>query len=145
MPRTRLKTSVKAAAMQQVLELSADLEKAKAIDRMVEEAAKALKQASYELGVQETEVRLANELAKVCKDYCKEVWLEALNLAGVPTTSEWREARNVYYLLDICEILANLPPSITLAPLSMEQPLTTQGTLPPLEVPKEPSQVGDQG
>ena len=43
-------------AKQQVLELSADLEKSKATIRMVEEAAEASKQASYELGVQETEV-----------------------------------------------------------------------------------------
>ena len=53
---------------------------------MAKEAAKASKQSSYKLGVQETEVQLANELAKVCRDYCKEVWLEALNLAGVPAT-----------------------------------------------------------
>ena len=57
---------------------------------MAEEAAEASKQAAYKLGVQEIEVRLANELAKVCRDYCKEVWLEALNLVGVPATSKWR-------------------------------------------------------
>ena len=60
-----------ATTKQQVLELSADLEKAKAAAWMAEEAAEALKQASYELGVYETEVQLADELAEVCKDYCK--------------------------------------------------------------------------
>ena len=40
--------------------------------------------------MQETEVRLADELAEVCRDYCKEVWMEALNLARVLATSEWR-------------------------------------------------------
>ena len=40
--------------------------------------------------MQETEVRLADELAKVCRDYCKKVWMEALNLARVLATSEWR-------------------------------------------------------
>lgn len=44
--------------------------------------------ALYDLGVQETEVRLVEELAEVCRDYCREVWTEALNLAGVPATSE---------------------------------------------------------
>jgi len=112
---------------------------------MAEESAEASKQASYELGVQETEVRLADELAEVCRDYCKEVWLEALNLAGVLATLEWREARNIYYPLDIREVPTELPSSIALAPLSIEQPLTTQASLSLLEVPKEPSQVGDQG
>ena len=95
--------------------------------------------------MQETEVRLADELAEVCKDYCKEVWLEALNLAGVPTTSKWREARNVYYPLDIREVPADLLPSLTLAPLLIKQPLTTKASLSPPKVPKEPIQVGDQG
>ena len=84
-------------------------------------------------------------MAEVCRDYCKEVWLEALNLAEVLTTSEWREDRNIYYPPDIREVPAELPPSIALAPLLIEQPLTTQASLSPLKVPKEPSQVGDQG
>ena len=37
------------------------------------------------------------ELAKVCRDYYKEVWMKAFNLAGVPTDSEWRQVRSVYY------------------------------------------------
>lgn len=110
-----------ATTKQQVLELSADLEKAKVATRMVEKVAEVSKQASYELGVQETEVRLTNELAEVCKDYCKEVWLEALNCARVPATSEWTEARNIYYPLDIREVLAELPPSTALAPLSLSR------------------------
>jgi len=134
-----------AIAKQQILRLSADLEKVKAVAWMVEEAVKASKQASYELGVQETEVQLVDELAEVCRDYCKEVWLEALNFVEVPTTSEWREARNVYYPSDIREVLADLPPSPAFALLSIEQPLTTKAFLPPPEVPKEPSQIGDQG
>ena len=68
----------------------------------------------------ETKIRLADELVEVCRDYCKEVWLEALNLAGVPATSEWREARNVYYPPHIREVPADLPPSPAFAPLSME-------------------------
>ena len=112
---------------------------------MAEEAMGVSNQASYELGVQETKVRLADELAEVYRDYCKEVWLEALNLAWVLATSKWRKARNVYYPLDIRKIPANLPPSPTLAPFSIEQPPTTEASLPYLEVLKEPSQVGDQG
>ena len=57
--------------------------------------------ASYEHGVQEIEIRLADELAKVCRDYCKKVWAEALNWAGVPSTSEWRSVENIFYPEDI--------------------------------------------
>ena len=76
---------------------------------MAEEATKEI-----ELGVPETEVWLANELAEVCRDYCKEVSLEALNLAGFLTTSEWREARNVYSPPNIRKVLADLPLSLLL-------------------------------
>ena len=88
---------------------------------------------------------MADELVEVCRDYCKEVWLEALNLAWVPAASERRKARNIYYSPDIREVPADLPSSPALAPLSIKQPLTTEAFLPPLEVPKDPSQVGDQG
>lgn len=48
------------------MELKADLKKAK-------EAAEVAEKASYNLGVQETEVYPRDELAKVCRDYCQEV------------------------------------------------------------------------
>ena len=57
-----------------------------------------MKQAAYDLGAQETKVQLVEELAEVSTDYCKEVWMKALNFAGVPTASKWRQAGNVYYL-----------------------------------------------
>ena len=38
------------------------------------EATKVSEQASYDLGVQETEVHLVEKQAEVCRDYCKEVW-----------------------------------------------------------------------
>ena len=50
--------------------MKAKLEKAKEAARAAKEAAEASEQASYNLGVQEIEVRLAEELAEVCRDYC---------------------------------------------------------------------------
>ena len=88
---------------------------------------------------------MAKKLAKVCRDYCQEVWAEALNLAGVLVTSEWRKAENIYYPTDICEVLAAFPPLIAPAPTSSEQPSITQATLPHAEVPKRPGKTGDQG
>ena len=77
-----------ATQKQMVLELKAELQRAKEAARTTKEVAKALEQAFYECRVQETEVRLADELAEVCRDSCKEVWAEALNQAGVPAISE---------------------------------------------------------
>ena len=95
--------------------------------------------------MQETELRLTDELVEVCKDYCKEVCLKAFNLVGVPADSKWREARNIYYPSDIREILADLPSSLALATLLIEQTLTTEAPPPPLEVSKDSNQVSDQG
>ena len=113
------------------------------------EAAEASKLESYELGVQETKVCLAEELTEVYRDYCKKVSMDAFNLAGVPATSEQRQLKSVYYPLNIREVQielpAELPPPVTLASVSSEQPLIIQASLPPTEVPKGSGQAGDQG
>ena len=63
---------------------------------------------------------MAEELAEVCKDYCKATWVEALNLVRVPTDLEWRQPGSVYYHPKICEVpIALLPPS-ALTPKSSE-------------------------
>ena len=77
-----------ATQRQLVLDLKAELQKSKEATWVAKEVSEAAETASYERGVQETEIRLADELAEVCRDYCKEVWAEALNQAGVPATSE---------------------------------------------------------
>ena len=108
-------TEIELAMQKQlVLDLKAELEKSKATARTAEEAVEASRLASYEQGGQETELRLTDELAEVCRDYCKEVWLEAFNLARVLTGLEQREARKIYYLSNICEVPAELPSSLAL-------------------------------
>ena len=64
---------------------------------MAREAAEAEKQATYALDVEETQVRLAEELAEACRDYCDVTWVEALNVARVPVDSEWRLSGRTYY------------------------------------------------
>ena len=71
-----------------VLELKSELQKAKEVAQAEKKAIEAAKQASYLLGIEETETRLAEELAEVCRDYCKVSWEEALNLTEVPADSE---------------------------------------------------------
>ena len=77
-----------ATQKQLLLELKTELQKAKEVARTTKEVAEASKLSSYNRGVKETQVRLAEEMAEVCRDYCKEVWAEALNQARVPATSE---------------------------------------------------------
>ena len=52
-----------------VLSLKAELQKAKDEAQTAREAVKAVEVATYERGVLETEQRLAEEVAEVCKDY----------------------------------------------------------------------------
>ena len=61
---------------QAVLDLKAALQKAqeearlaKEVVQLVKEAAEVEKRAAYQLGAEETEVRLSEELLEVCRDY----------------------------------------------------------------------------
>ena len=84
-------TKIKLATSRQlVLELRADLQKAKEVAQLAREAVEAEKQSSYALGVEETQAKLTEELVEVCRDYRMVTWAEALNLARVPVDSEWR-------------------------------------------------------
>lgn len=137
-----------AMAKQQVADLKVELEKAKKAARIAKEAAEAKEQKSYNLKVQETEVFLAEELAKVCRKYFQEVWTEALNLASVPAASEWQRVENIYYPPDIYEALAallGLRADAAPATTVFEQPSTTQVSHPPPEVSKGSGKAGDQG
>nr|POE89676.1 hypothetical protein CFP56_38064 [Quercus suber] len=137
--------AVKLTAKERVLELKAELQRAKEAVRMSKEAVEALEQASYNCRVQEIEIWLAEELAEVCRDYYKEVWAKALNWAGVPAAFEWRSAKNIFYPEDIHKVPTMLPPSAVLTLPSSEQPSTTQASLSPPEVSKGPSKACDQG
>ena len=44
---------------------------------------------------------MAEELAEVCRDYYKEVWIEVLNRAKIPASFKWRNAENIFYPKDI--------------------------------------------
>ena len=60
-------------------------------------------------------MRLTNEMAEVCRDYCKEVWAEVFSRTRVPATSEWRLAKNILFSENIQEVLAALPSPAALA------------------------------
>ena len=52
-----------------VSDLKAELSKAKEVARLAREATEAAMVASYECGVADTEARLTEEVATVCRDY----------------------------------------------------------------------------
>ena len=101
---------------QMVLDLKAALQKAKEEAQLAKEAAEAEKRAAYQLGVEEMQVRLIEELSEVCRDYCSVTWDKALGVAGVPTDSVWKLLGNIFY-----------PPKIREVPIdaleSSEQPM----------------------
>ena len=88
---------------------------------MARETFKAVEIASYERGMQEMETWLAEEVARVCRDYCTETWAEALNRAGVPADSKLRRAENIFFPKDIREVPAMLLPPVTDHFPSLEQ------------------------
>lgn len=66
-----------ATEKQTVLDLKATLQKAeeevrraKEEAQLIREAADAEKKAAYQLGAEETEARLSEEIPEVCRDYC---------------------------------------------------------------------------
>ena len=100
--------------------------------------AEAEKRVAYQLGVEETQVRLTEELLEVCGDYCSVTWDKALSVAGVPTNSVWRLPGSIFYPPEIQEVLAN-------APKSSEQPMAIPDAIPLTETMKRSSQAGNQG
>ena len=131
-----------ATQKQLVMDLKVELQMAKEEAQLAREAAEAEKKAAYQLGVEETQVRLAKELLELCRDYCNMTWDKALTVAGVPADSVWRLPENVYYHPEIREVPADSsPPAPTLE--SSEQPLAIPNALPFPEISKGSSQAGD--
>ena len=93
-----------ATEKQTVLDLKAALQKAKEEVRLAKEeaqlaweAVEAEKKASYQLGAEETEAKLFEELLEVCRDYCSISWAHALDATGVPADSALRLPEKVFF------------------------------------------------
>ena len=117
-----------ATEKQTVLDLKAELQRTKDVARVAREAAKAMVRASYERGVGDMEAWQAEDVAVVCRDYYIESWGVAMDRARVPTNSELRRAKNIFFPEDIREIPDTVPPT--------EQLPTTQAPPPDAEVSK---------
>ncbi|KAK9999178.1 hypothetical protein SO802_018781 [Lithocarpus litseifolius] len=86
-----------AASKAQVLALQKKLAEAEAAREEAEKARDQAEQEGYDVGVAETEEALRAVVSGVCRTYCRQVWLEALNQAGVEASSALRKAESVYY------------------------------------------------
>ena len=130
---------------QVVKELRKELRKAREAAQLLKEAVEAEKQASYALGVQETQSRLTEEFSAVARDYCDITWEKALDAAGVPADSSLRRPESVYYDPDIQAFPGSDSPSPEQpAPVS-EVPATNQVLLAPVEVPTDSHQHAGRG
>ena len=128
-----------ATERQTVLDLKAALEKAeeqvqlaKEEVQLVREATKAEKKAFYQLGAEETEAKLSEELPEVYRDYCSISWAHALDAAGVPTDSALRLPEKVFFPPKIREIPEGTPEA-------SEQALVIPDAIPLLDNAKDPA------
>ena len=123
-----------ATKKQTVLDLKATLQKvvedawlAKEEAQLVKEATEAEKKAFYQLGAEETEARLSEELPEVCRDYCSISWAHALDAAGILADSALRLPEKVFFPPKIREI----PDEATEA---IGQAMVVPNAIPPIDI-----------
>ena len=116
-----------ATEKQRVSDLKAELSKAKEAARVAREAAEATVATSYKRGVTDTEARLTEEVATVCKDYITVTWGVAMHRVAIPADSDLRKVENIFFPEDIHEISDLVLP---------EEPLPSKVTASDPHVPK---------
>ena len=128
-----------ATEKQAVLDLKVALQKAeeevrraKEEAQLIREAAEAEKKAAYQLGAEETEARLSEEISEVYRDYCSISWAHALDVAGIPADSALRLLEKVFFSPEIRK-----NPDGT--PEASEQALATSDAIPLLDKAKDPA------
>ena len=82
---------------QAVSDLKTELVKVKDEARLAREAAEKAVATSYDRGVRDTEVRLTEEVAAVCRDYITMSWGVALDRAVVPADSDLRKVETIFF------------------------------------------------
>ena len=125
---------------QLVKDLREEFQKVKEATQLAKEAAKAEKQTAYMLGVEETQVKLTEELSVVCREYCGISWGKALDAAGVSVDFNLRQPENIYYDLEIRELPGPGSSNPEQAPEELERPLVDQTPPTPFEANKNDGQ-----
>ena len=126
-------------------DLRKELRKFREAAQLLKEAAETEKQASYALGVQETQSRLTEEFSTVARDYCDITWGKALDAAGVPIDSSLRRPESIYYDSDIQELPGSGSPLPVQPTQVSEAPVANQALPAPVEVPTDSRQGTGQG
>ena len=116
-----------ATKKQMVSDLKAELSKAKEAARVAREVAEAAVVTSYERGITDTEARLTEEVATVCRDYITVSWGVAMDRAAVPADSDLRKVENIFFPEHISEITDSVPP---------EEPLPSKVTTSDSHIPE---------
>ncbi|XP_050241033.1 uncharacterized protein LOC126689917 [Quercus robur] len=112
------------AEQQAVSELKAELARAKEEARLSREVAEKAVAASYERGVHDTEERLTEEVATVCRDYVTSTWGLAMDRAAVPADSDLRKVENIFYPAEIRETPGEVAST---EPLPADSPIPETG------------------
>ena len=92
------------AEQQAVSTLKAELARTKEEARLAREATEKAVAASYKRAVRDTEARITEEVAIVCREYITMSWGVALDRADVPADSDLRKAKNIFFPEDVREI-----------------------------------------
>ena len=122
-----------------------ELRKARETAQLFKEAVEAEKQATYALGVQETQSRLTEEFSVVATDYCDISWGKALDAVRIPADFILRRPESIYYDLDICKLSSpSSSPSAQPAQVS-EVPTADQAPPAPVETSIDPHPDAGKG
>ena len=76
-------------------------------------------QIAFEQGQKETDAHLKSQLLVVCRSFCLQTRIEALNAAGVDSNSELRNLEKAFYPSAIKARLVNQPFVSTFGPTPM--------------------------
>ena len=107
---------------------------------MARDAAEKAVATSYDRGVRDTEVRLTEEVATVCKDYITMSWGVALDRAAIPADSDLRKVENIFFPEDIRKIPNAVAPKEPLSTkaLASDSPMPETEDAQPVEKDKSP-------
>lgn len=100
-----------------------------------------IKQTTYDQGQKETETHLKSQLLVVCRSFCLQTWIKALNTTKVDSNSTLRNPDRAFYPLAIraCPAIQSSVSTFASAPpSSTENPQSKSSTTTPTQVkPKE--------
>ena len=123
-----------------------ELRRVKEEAQLIREATEAEKNAARQLGAEETEARLSEEIPEVCREYCGISWAHALDAAGVPADSALRLPESIFYPREIRAIPNDAQvapeqdlavPDAALVPDTTEDPAADSTIEAPLPQPEQ--------